>query len=125
MPPELAEQPGAIWGRAMFGFEVSRLLMSRGRYADALPHLANGPAALRGIGATDDADQVEGMHAEALLRSGTPERAEALLRPLLDGMRPDALTRPMAAALLADTLDALDRAGEATELRIQEGLNDR
>jgi tetratricopeptide (TPR) repeat protein len=125
MPPELAEQPGAIWGRAMFGFEASRLLMARGRYADARPHLENGPAVLRAIGATDDADQVEGMYAEALLRSGAPERAEALLRPLLDGMRPDAPTRPMAAELLADTLDALDRAGEATELRIQEGLNDR
>jgi cytochrome c-type biogenesis protein CcmH/NrfG len=109
----------------MFGFEASRMLMSRGRYADALPHLEQGPDRLRAIGATDDADQVEGMYAEAMLRSGQPERAAELLRPLLDGMRPDAPTRRAAAEVLAETLDALGRAGEATELRIREALNDR
>jgi hypothetical protein len=40
-------------------------------------------------------------------------------------MRPDAPTRRIAAEVLADTLDALGRAGEATELRNREGLNDR
>ena len=125
LPGDLAEQPPAIWSRAMLGFEAARVLMSRGRYAEALPHLRDGAGPLRTIGASDDADQVEGMYAEALLRSGSPVEAEALLRPLLDGMGPDAPTRAGAADVLADTLDALGRAGEAAELRIREGLNDR
>ena len=67
-------------------FEAGRLLMSRGRYADALPHLHGADAPLRAIGATDDADHLAGMYGEALLRSGSPAEAEPVVRELLDGM---------------------------------------
>ena len=107
----------------MFGFEAARLLMSRGRHAEAIPHLRDGAEPLRTIGATDDADQVDAAYAEALLRSCAP--AEALLRRLLAGMRSGAPARAKAAGLLAETLDVLGRPGEATELRVRESLNDR
>jgi len=71
MPDDLATQPPAIWGRVMFGFEAARMLMSRGRHAEALPHLAGGAERLRTIGAADDADQIEEMYAEALRHTET------------------------------------------------------
>lgn len=122
LPPEVANDPPAIWGRAMFAFETGRLLMTRGRFAEALPHLEGAPERLRAIGAGDDADRVDGMYAEALLRSGAPVEAEARLRALLAGMATDAPTRGGAAGVLADLLDRQGRAEEAGELRKAEGL---
>jgi hypothetical protein len=125
LPDDLSSEPPTIWSRAMFGFEAARLLMSRGRHAEAIPHVKDCAGPLRKVGASDDADLVEGMYANALLASGSPAEAEALLRPLLDAMRPDAPTRANAAEVLATALDELGRAAEATALRSREGLNAR
>jgi tetratricopeptide (TPR) repeat protein len=87
LPAELAEQPAVQWGRGVFAFEVGNLLMRRGRWADALPHLDGAPERLRSIGADDDADRVAGMRSEALLRSGRPVEALALMDSLPEERR--------------------------------------
>jgi tetratricopeptide (TPR) repeat protein len=123
LPAELAERPAAIWERAMLGFEASRMLMSRGRYAEALPHLTGAPERLRDIGATEDADQIEGMLGEALLRSGDPAAAIALLRRTIAGMGPDAPTMTIAVTVLAEALRALGRDGEADALLAEHSID--
>ncbi|MEU8655970.1 tetratricopeptide repeat protein [Actinoplanes philippinensis] len=108
LPAELAAEPGVIWGRSVFAFEVGNLLMRRGRYAEALPHLYGAPERLREIGAVDDADRVEGMLAEALLRSGSSREAERILGALLKRMRPDAPTRELASELYDEATNQLN-----------------
>lgn len=108
LPAELAGEAGVIWGRSVFAFEVGNLLMRRGRYAEALPHLYGAPERLREIGAIDDADRVEGMLAEALLRSGSPKEAERILGALLKRMRPDAPTRELASGLYDEATNRLN-----------------
>jgi hypothetical protein len=76
--------------------------MSRGRWADALPYVRGASEPLRAIGATDDADNVGGMYAEALLRSGSPAEAERVLGPLLEGMAPEAPGREVAETVWAE-----------------------
>ncbi|WIM96583.1 tetratricopeptide repeat protein [Actinoplanes oblitus] len=105
LPAELAGEPGVQWGRGVFAFEVGNLLMRRGRWAEALPHLEGAPERLRTIGATEDADRVTNMRAEALLKSGHPVEALALL----DALAPEARHPDV----YADTRKAID------------GLNDR
>jgi cellulose synthase operon protein C len=87
LPAELAEQPGVQWGRGIFAFEVGNLLMRRGRWAEALPHLEGAPERLRAIGAEEDADRVAGMRSEALFRSGHPVEALALMDTLPEQRR--------------------------------------
>jgi tetratricopeptide (TPR) repeat protein len=105
LPAELAAEPNAIWQRAMTAFEAARLRMSRGRHAEALPDLRDAPARLRAIGATDDADRLDGMLGEALLRSGSPVEAEALLRGLLTRMAEDAPGREVVARVHAEAVE--------------------
>ncbi|MFI1992485.1 tetratricopeptide repeat protein [Actinoplanes sp. NPDC020271] len=101
LPAELAEQPGVQWGRGVFAFEVGNLLMRRGRWAEALPHLDGAPERLRAIGADDDADRVAGMRSEALFRSGRAVEALALMETL-----PPARRIP---ELYAEVREAVDR----------------
>ena len=107
LPAELAAEPEAIWHHGMTMWEAGRVLMSRGRYADALPHLHGADAPLRAIGATDDADHLAGMYGEALLRSGSPAEAEPVVRKLLDGMAPGAPGRETAEKVYAEIREAL------------------
>lgn len=107
LPAELAAEPEAIWHHGMTMWEAGRVLMSRGRYADALPHLHGADGPLRAIGAADDADHLAGMYGEALLRSGSPGEAEPVVRQLLDGMAPDAPGRETAEKVYAEILEAL------------------
>jgi cellulose synthase operon protein C len=106
LPDELAAEPNAIWQNALTAFEHARVLMSRGRYAEALPLLPEMPGRLRAIGAHDDADRLAGMYGEALLRSGAPVEAEAYLADLLAGMAPDAPGRELAERVHAEARDA-------------------
>ncbi|WP_250031924.1 tetratricopeptide repeat protein [Paractinoplanes maris] len=96
LPPELAVDPNAVFQWSMTAFEAGNLFMSRGRYAEALPHLRGAPERLRAIGATDQADRVEGMLGEALLRAGQAVEAEALLRALIERLPADAPSREVA-----------------------------
>jgi tetratricopeptide (TPR) repeat protein len=64
LPAEIAAQPEAIWHHHMTMWEAGRMLMSRGRYAEALPYVEDAAEPLRAIGATEDADHLAGMHAE-------------------------------------------------------------
>jgi tetratricopeptide (TPR) repeat protein len=65
LPPELAEEPNAIFQRSLVGYEAANMLMARGRFADAIPHLRGVSAKLQAIGATEQAERVEGMLSEA------------------------------------------------------------
>ena len=109
LPPELAAVPEAIWQHGMTAFEAARVLMSRGRYAEALPHLREADVPVRAIGAGDDADRLSGMYGEALFRSGAVEAAEAHLRALLDGMPTEAPGRELAEKVYAEALEALGK----------------
>jgi thioredoxin-like negative regulator of GroEL len=80
----------------MAAFDAGNLLMSRGRYADALPRLRGAPARLAAIGADEQADRVEGMLGEALLRAGFVSEAEELLRKLVERLPDDAPSRELA-----------------------------
>ncbi|MCY1143925.1 tetratricopeptide repeat protein [Actinoplanes sp. Pm04-4] len=97
LPAELAAEPNAVFQHAMTAFEAGNLFMSRGRYDEALPYLRGAPEKLRGIGATDQADRVEGMLGEALFRAGHAAEAEVLLSGLLARMPADAPSREVAA----------------------------
>ena len=127
LPDEATGHPQVIWERHMIGWEAGRVLMSRGRYADAIPFVAGAAAALREIGATDEAANLAGMHAEALLRSGDPAAAEPILRAVLAERPADATpeSAQLPAALLAEVLDALDRKAEAEALRAEYGITGR
>ena len=107
LPAEQAAEPEAIWHHGMTMWEAGRVLMSRGRYAEALPHLHGADAPLWAIGATDDANHLAGMYGEALLRSGSPGEAEPIVRELLDGMAPDAPGRETAEKVYAEIVEAL------------------
>ncbi|MCU7729784.1 tetratricopeptide repeat protein [Actinoplanes sp. KI2] len=107
LPTDLAAEPEAIWHHGMTMWEAGRVLMSRGRYAEALPHLHGADTPLRAIGATDDADHLAGMYGEALLRSGSPAEAEPVVRELLDRMAPDAPGRESAEKVYAEIVEAL------------------
>ncbi|MFI5893285.1 tetratricopeptide repeat protein [Actinoplanes sp. NPDC051513] len=96
LPAEAAAEPEAIWHHGMTMWEAGRVLMARERWADALPHVRDAAEPLRAIGATDDADHLDGMYAEALLRTGRAAEAENLLGPLLAAMAPDAPGREVA-----------------------------
>lgn len=107
LPPELAEVPNAVWQRAMTAFETGRLRMSRGNFAEAVPDLRDAVGRLRELGASSDADRLEGMLGEALLRSGSVAEAEELLRTLLDRLPEDAPDRQIAVDVHAEAVEAL------------------
>jgi tetratricopeptide (TPR) repeat protein len=124
LPTELAAQPDAVWERAMLGFEMSRLLMARGRAAEAVPYVTDAPDRLRRIGAIGEADQVGTMLGEALLRSGHPHDAEDVLRPILAEMAQDAPSRQVTARVLAEALEAAGAGEQAATLRRTEGVEE-
>ncbi|WP_433372612.1 tetratricopeptide repeat protein [Actinoplanes sp. CA-142083] len=109
LPADKAAEPEAIWHHGMTMWEAGRVLMSRGRWADALPYVRGAAEPLRAIGATDDADHLGGMYAEALLRTGRAAEAEKVLGPLLEGMAPDAPGREVAETVWAEIRQALGK----------------
>ncbi|GAB2580080.1 hypothetical protein Aab01nite_56420 [Paractinoplanes abujensis] len=108
LPPELAAEPNAVFQHALTAYEAGNLLMSRGRYEEALPHLSDAPERLTSIGATDQADRLEGMRGEALLRSGRAAEAEALLRALLARMPADSSSRDVAQRVHDEAVAAVE-----------------
>ena len=122
LPAAESAEPRRIWERAMLGFEAGRLLNSRARYAEAVPHLAGSAERLRAVGADGNAEQVETLLGQALRGSGRAEESEVLLRRLLDDMDQDAQGRQHAAYQLAETLDALGHGDKAKALRVREGI---
>ena len=121
---EAAARPDAVWERAMLGFEMGRLLLARGRAAEAVPHVTDAPERLRRIGAIGEAEQVGTMLGEALLRSGRPSDAEKVLRPILAGMAEGAPSRQVTARVLAEALEAVGADEEAATLRRTEGVEE-
>ena len=69
LPAELAAEPNAVFQRSMACYEAGNLLMSRGRFADAVPFLLGVPERLAAIGAGEQATRVQGMLAEAQRRA--------------------------------------------------------
>jgi alkanesulfonate monooxygenase SsuD/methylene tetrahydromethanopterin reductase-like flavin-dependent oxidoreductase (luciferase family) len=109
LPGEAKAEPEAIWHHNMTMWEAGRVFMSRGRYAEALPYVQGAADPLRAIGATEDADHLAGMYAEALLRSGAAAEAEKVMRPLLDGMAEEAPGRETAEKVYAEIREALGK----------------
>ena len=107
LPAELSREPNAIWQRAMTAFETGRLRMARGRHAEAVPDLRAAVLELQKLGATGDADRLDGMLGEALLRSGSPVEAQAVLRALLDRLPADADHRPTLTEAYAEAVRAV------------------
>ena len=93
LPAEVAGEPEAIWQRAVVFREAGRLLLARGRHAEALPRLRGRAEALWAIGAEDDAARLETMLGEALLGAGEAAEAEAVLGALLERLPADASVR--------------------------------
>ncbi|AGZ38321.1 tetratricopeptide repeat protein [Actinoplanes friuliensis] len=124
MTAEAAQQPDAVWERAMLGFEMSRLLLARGRAAEAVPYVTGMPERLRTIGARSEAEQVSAMLGEALLRSDRPQEAEDLLWPVLGEMAQDAPSRQVTARVLAEALEARGADEQAARLRRTEGVEE-
>ncbi|MET8150338.1 tetratricopeptide repeat protein [Actinoplanes sp. NPDC049668] len=120
-----AGQPDAIWERAMLGFEMSRLLLARGRAVEAVPYVTGSPERLRAIGARSEAEQVATMLGEALLRAGRPQETEDLLWPVLGEMTQDAPSRQVAARVLAEALEARGADEQAARLRRTEGVEEQ
>ncbi|WP_430779637.1 tetratricopeptide repeat protein [Actinoplanes sp. G11-F43] len=108
LPDDLAEQPGVRWSRSIFAFEIGNLYLRRERYADALPYLAGAPERLREIGADEEADRMECMVAEALLRSGSVMEAERVLSPLVKRLGPDSPARELAVNLHNEAINGLN-----------------
>jgi hypothetical protein len=102
LSPQLATESSAIWESSMIAFEFARLLMTRNRWAEALPHLPGVPERLRSIGMPDEANRLECMLGEALLRTGSAPEAEAVLRPLLERLPANVAMRGQVAGLLAE-----------------------
>lgn len=124
LPADVAEQPDAVWERAMLGFEMSRLLLARGRAVEAVLYVTGAPERLRGIGARGEAEQVATMLGEALLHSGRSQEAEDLLWPILGEMAQDAPPRRVAARVLAEALEARGADEQAARLRRTEGVDE-
>jgi predicted Zn-dependent protease len=124
LPAELGEEPGAVWERAMLGFEMARLLLARGRAAEAVPYVTGAPERLREVGSAGEADQVATLLGEALLRAGHPQQAEDLLWPVLGEMAQDAPQRQVTARVLAEALEAGGNLEQAARLRRTEGVEE-
>jgi hypothetical protein len=65
LPAEFADEPNAIFQRSLVGYEAANMLMARGRFAEAIPHLRGVSGKLHDIGATEQAERVESMLSEA------------------------------------------------------------
>ena len=124
LPADVAGEPGAVWEQAMLGFEMGRLLLGRGRAAEAVPYVTGAPERLREIGSAEEADQVATLLGEALLRAGQPQQAEDLLWPVLGEMAQDAPQRQIAARVLAEALEAGGSIEQAARLRRTEGVEE-
>ncbi|MEU8230250.1 tetratricopeptide repeat protein [Actinoplanes sp. NPDC048967] len=124
LPAEVGEEPGAVWERAMLGFEMARLLLARGRAAEAVPYVTDAPERLREVGSAGEADQVATLLGEALLRAGHPQQAEDLLWPVLGEMAQDAPQRQVTARVLAEALEAGGNLEQAARLRRTEGVEE-
>jgi tetratricopeptide (TPR) repeat protein len=69
LPPELAADANALYQRSLVGYEAANMLMARARFAEAIPHLRGALGTLRSIGATEQAERVESMLADAEARA--------------------------------------------------------
>ncbi|MBF9134181.1 hypothetical protein I0C86_35375 [Plantactinospora sp. S1510] len=103
--------------RALLAETAARALLAVDRPEEALGRLSGVADNLRSTGAPGDAQHVDLLTGELLVRLDRPAEAEPVLRTMLDAVveRPDLAAR--AAWWLAEALAALGRTGEAAALR--------
>jgi len=116
---DLAEDPEAVWERAMLGYEGARLLAGVDRLTESVDRIEGVAAAFRSIDAYSEGVLAELLHGELLLRADRPAEAEPVLRAALGGLPPDAEPVGHAAWLLAMALEALGRVDEAQAVRAE------
>lgn len=116
---DLAEDPEAVWERAMLRYEGARLLAGVDRLTESVDRIEGVAAAFRSIDAYSEGVLAELLHGELLLRADRPAEAEPVLRAALGGLPPDAEPVGHAAWLLAMALEALGRVDEAQAVRAE------
>lgn len=123
LPTEAAEEPAAIWERAMLADTGARALVGIDRYDAALERLQGVPESLRSIQAFGEAIQVDLLFGEVLLRLDRPGDAEPMLRSALGGLPDGSGVVQRAAWLLSQALAGLGRTEEAEALRAEYRLD--
>ncbi|MBE1486163.1 hypothetical protein [Plantactinospora soyae] len=111
------------WERALLAEAAARALLAVGRPEEALGRLPGVADELRSLEALGEAQHVDLLTGELLVRSDRPAEAEPLLRTTLGVVteRPDLASR--GALWLAEALTALGRYEEATALRAEYALD--
>ena len=119
-----ADDPAAVWERAMLGYDGAQVYAGAERLADALTRIEPAAGLFRSIDAFAESLQAQSMHSEVLLRLGRPYDAEPLVRPVVSAAPEGTELRANAAWLLAEALEAQGRADEAERIRREHGLLD-
>jgi tetratricopeptide (TPR) repeat protein len=117
------DEPGAVYERAMVGFDAARVFIGAERLDDALVRIMPVAEQFRSIAAFGESVRADLLHGEVLVRLGRFAEGERLLRAALGAAPRDGDLRKNAAWLLAETLDAAGRSDEAAAIRTEHGLD--
>ncbi|GAA2587855.1 hypothetical protein GCM10010399_17340 [Dactylosporangium fulvum] len=112
-------EPWLVWQRAMLDCDAARVHLGAGQGDEAITRVQGAADALRGIGALGEALDADFLHAELLMRAGSPTEAEPLLRSVLGAAPKDSQIRQNSAWMLAECLEAQDRSDEAAAIRAE------
>jgi tetratricopeptide (TPR) repeat protein len=114
-----AREPWLVWQRAMLDCDAARVHVGAGLIDAALARVDGAAEALRTIGSLGEALDADFLHAELLMRSGTPGAAEPLLRSVLGAAPKGSQVHQNSAWMLAEALEAQDRSDEAARIRAE------
>ena len=121
-----ADEPPAVWERAMADYFGARMLAHVGRFDEAQTRAAAAAERLRTLGALVEAVHSLTLRGEILLDAGNPAEAATVFRSALDELPKDIDGREQIAQqvanLLADALTRLGRDDDAAAVRRDHGL---
>jgi len=114
-----AHEPWLIWQRAMLDCDAARVHIGAGQLDEGLTRISGAADALRGIGSLGEALDADFLHAELLMRAGSPAAAEPLLRSVLGAAPTDSQVRHNSAWMLVESLEAQGQSEEAARIRAE------
>jgi hypothetical protein len=117
-----ADEPDAVYERAMLGYDAARVLIGADRYDEALDRVRPVAGQFLAIEAYGESVQADLLHGEVLVSMGRAAEAEPLLRSALGAAPRDSDLRQKSAWVLSKALEALGRSEEAEELRREHDL---